>query len=140
MYFNTTSSNAVTIFSVLKQQEAHTCGLYHRRRNKQETGNALQYGYGGNALHCGSNVPCDRSAARISPCQNWTRHCKVLPWRNRTFPHLFVGGYMDSSFFKISMIFRAEPSSFNTSHSCDSYSLDFLQLDSWILPVGSDKV
>jgi hypothetical protein len=44
MYFNTTSFNAVTIFSVLKQQETHTRGLYHRRTNKQETGNACSMG------------------------------------------------------------------------------------------------
>jgi len=44
------------------------------------------------------------------------------------------------NYCRISMIFRADPSSFNTSHNCDSYSLHFIQFKSWIFPVGSDMM
>ena len=53
----------------------------------------------------------------------------------RTFPRvLFVGGYIDSSFCRVSMIFRADPSSFNTSHSCDSYSLHLFTV--WLVDIS----
>ena len=46
---------------------------------------------------------------------------------------LFDNKYVDSSFCRTSMIFQADPSSSNTLHKCDSYSLHFLQFDSWIV-------
>ena len=38
------------------------------------------------------------------------------------------------------MIFRADAISSNTLHKCDSYSLHFLQFDSWIVSGLTDKI
>ena len=38
------------------------------------------------------------------------------------------------------MIFRADAISSNTLHKCDSYSLQFLQFDSWIVSGLTDKI
>ena len=53
---------------------------------------------------------------------------------------LFNDEYIDSSFYRTSMIFQAYPSSSNTLHECDSYSLHFLQFDSRIESAPTDKI